>query len=118
MPAFSLSTLDDRTVTSESWRGTATVVVFVRPRQARSEAALKDTVAARRDLGDLPWRSVAIIPGNVPRERIEALIKGTAFGGTVLLDPARTVYGTFGVIAMPSTVVVDRDGQIVFAKPG
>jgi Tfp pilus assembly protein PilF/peroxiredoxin len=115
-PAFKLSGLDGKSVASADWKGMGTVVVFVRPGQARSESALKDAMVTRHELGKLPWRLVVVVSGDVSAVAIREMVGRTAVKGTVLTDPDMTVYGKFGVIVTPSTLVLNREQQVVFAK--
>ena len=117
LPEFTLKSRgSDQAVQSSQWKGKATAIVFARPDQPKSQAALKDVMLARRELEKLPWNLVVVVSGEVTNEAVSRLIEQTGFEGTVLLDPDMSVYGQFGVIVMPSTVVVDRRMKIVLAK--
>ena len=117
LPEFTLKSRgSDQAVQSSQWKGKATAIVFARPDQPKSQAALKDVMLARRELEKLPWNLVVVVSGEVTNEAVSRLIEQTGFEGTVLLDPDMSVYGQFGVIVMPSTVVVDRALKIVLAK--
>jgi tetratricopeptide (TPR) repeat protein len=117
-PSFSLTERGKTTYRSSAFAGRVALVVFVRPGQDRSRRALREIMAIRESVDASLWECMAIVSGEFTEEAIAELVTSTAFGGRVLLDPRMTVYGTYGVIVTPSTVLVGRDGKVAFAKAG
>lgn len=102
--------------------GSASVLVFLDPAQEQSLAALSDLrdCLGRMDTGAARVRSLAIVPGTPEAAAVESLKARLPERGPVtgVLDPQRTAYEAYGVIAMPTTFVVDPAGIIASVLPG
>jgi len=105
-------------IDSASAAGTLTVIVFVRPGQTRSASALHAAFLLRKELETPPWNILAAVSGDYTEEAVRALVRSPDFSGITLLDPKMSVYGAYGVIVTPSTVVIGRDGKVLFSKAG
>jgi peroxiredoxin len=53
-----------------------------------------------------------------PRETVAAFVEDNPFTYPVLLDPKESLGVSFQIYALPTVVIVDRDGQIRFTQPG
>ncbi len=117
-PSFELRDTKGAPCTSRDLAGRAALVVFARPEQERSVLALRDAMLIRRDLPGTEWELLTIVSGTFTDEAVGALLKGAGFGGRALKDTSMEVYGRYGVIVTPSTVIIGRDGKVAFSKAG
>lgn len=86
-----------------------TVLVFVRPRQERSEAALRELASCRRENvgAAAQWR--AVVSSNAPPQDAAELVRESAFESPVLVDTGDSVYGSLGIALHPVVVIVGPD---------
>jgi len=117
MPAFSGATPDGGTFDSSSLSGKVTLVNFwaswCGPCQ-REMPALKTLQA------DLEARGFTVVAVNVDRDSSKAtrLLGRVQPNYPVVLDPNSEVMGAFDVMAMPTSVLVDRTGHVVMQHTG
>ena len=100
----------------------ASVLVFIDPAQEQSLTALSDLrdCLGRMESGAARVRSLAIVSGAPDAAAVESLKARLPERGPVtgVLDPQRTAYEAYGVIALPTTFVVDPAGIIAAVLPG
>ena len=107
-PPFELNSLDGKPVSSGDIFGKdVTVVVFWATWSPRSSEILADLERLRQDLGETPFRVLAI---NAERERlltadqkaISGLVKDLGLTSTILVDDGLVTYNAYGVMALQS----------------
>ena len=93
----------------------ATLLLFWHPDNARSRAALCDVakLAATHDSMAL----VSIVPGEAGRTSVEQAVK-CSDRRAVLLDPERTIFGDYQVIALPTLMLIDSAHRLKFKIAG
>lgn len=118
---FAFDSLDDRPVTSESTRGQVTVLVFVETGSLASQAQVDFVVAMAKNDGDrVHYAVVALEPGD-SRELVEVYRRSLGITFPVAMADATTASGggPFGdVTVVPVTVVLDREGRLVWRLAG
>ena len=117
---FQFDSLDSRPVTSEAMRGKPTLLVFVQTLELWSTAELDYVIAMAAHDGDrVNYAMVALetAPGRemfeIWHEKLKAPFPGA-------LADADTLYGTgpFGVLKVPTTILLDRSGRVVWEVMG
>ncbi len=117
-PGFSLRSIEGKEVSLNQYKNSVVILIYWKSNQIRSLLALQDG----QDIADrFKDRNVQVIGltaevgagGAISTTLIE---KGINF--PVLIDPDRKVFGDYGIHAYPSTVLIDRGGQIVYTLAG
>ncbi|MBI4607088.1 MAG: tetratricopeptide repeat protein [Planctomycetes bacterium] len=116
-PAVELRTVDGKPFASREVAGQLCVIVFVRHDQPDSLAALRDLKRLRSEIGGA-WRAIAVASGRVSPEEARKAAAATGFTGTLLLDPDRAAYSSFGVVAVPSLAVFDAGSKVIYSRAG
>lgn len=111
-PAFTLRKLDGGTVSSDEYRGKVLVIVFLSAEQHSSEQAAMDAAKVVADIDDedvrLLYASADVIYGSYFKEFREEAGLTQPLG----FDTDRTLYEKIGLIVLPTTVVLDREGKL------
>ncbi len=114
LPAFSVLTLDDTKIESSAYRGKVLLLVFARPQHDDSLQALR---AAQRMYQSFKGPGLAVLAVSTSPESRDFLRQCTAEHKVtypVTLDPNRTMYGDFGLIVAPTTLLIDSAGVLRF----
>lgn len=123
-PAFALSALDGKKVNFDDYKGKKVVaVVFWATWSPRSLDELKDLQALREKYQAQGLEVLAINADNLKLSseelaKIKAEVAARKFTMPVLLDDGLEVYNSFGVVATPSTALVDKEGKVHFSLAG
>ncbi len=118
---FSFDSLDDRPVNAQSAYGKPTIVAFVTTSSLPSQAQVDFLVAmAKNDASRVNFAVVALEPRE-GRELVEVYKKSLSIPFPVALADVQTLasLGPFGdVSSVPVTVLLDRDGRVVWRVDG
>jgi tetratricopeptide (TPR) repeat protein len=93
------------------------VLVFFRPDQARSAAALRELAACHRELAGKAARWVALVPDGAPSASIAAMGADAGIAFPVLVDKADAFYASLGLSLHPVVAIVDRDRRLAAFEP-
>ncbi|MHC4948824.1 MAG: peroxiredoxin family protein [Planctomycetota bacterium] len=112
LPAFTLNGLDGKVIEHGILEGRTAVLVFVAAHQRSSEAATTEAHAVARDLRNrdvvLLFVTADVVESVYFRELRDRVNVHTPLG----LDVDRGLYGALGLIVLPTTVVIDREGRL------
>jgi tetratricopeptide (TPR) repeat protein len=120
IPEFTLATMKGEEIALSSYRGNpATIILFWATWSPRSRPALEN---AQKLLAEHGEKGLKVLAVNVNRmdinhkDRSEIQDMKSELGLTMPLavDNGLAAYSGFGVVATPSTAVLDKDGKIVF----
>ncbi len=108
---------------SELYKDGIVAVVFWATWSERSLEELRELSKISASLGDLPFEIIAV---NVESEKtspqmrseIEAIVKELGITFPVIVDEGLRIFYEFGVIAVPSTAIVDQDGSLRYSPAG
>ncbi len=118
---FKFDSLDERPVDAESMRGKTTVMAFVTTGSLPAQAQVDFLAAmAKHDADRVNYAVVALEPRE-NRELVEIYRKSLALTFPVAMADAQTLAGAsaFGDMSVvPVTVVLDREGRIVWRVDG
>ena len=117
VPDFEIRTIDGRTVTLGGLKGKILVMAFWRRDQEISKDVLSDLERIHQEYRD---RNVVVLAVNAD-ESSETEIKDfqTARNFSYLFasDKGLTLYGRFGIIVLPSTLVIGPGGKLAHFHP-
>jgi hypothetical protein len=119
--SFSFDSLDERNVSSEAAHGRITVLAFITTWDLSSQAEVDYLVAmAKHDESNVFYALVAL-DDRKNRELVEAYRKTLNVTFPVAMADTETIGGRGpipGVNQVPTVVVIDRDGRVVWQKSG
>jgi tetratricopeptide (TPR) repeat protein len=120
VPDFTLKTLAGEEVSISSYRGSpATIVLFWATWSPRSRPALEDAQKLYSEYGDKGLKVIAVNVNRMSvshqdRQEMKGMRDELGLSMPVAVDDGLSTYSAFGVVATPSTAVLDPDGKIVF----
>ncbi|ADW18748.1 Redoxin domain protein [Desulfobulbus propionicus DSM 2032] len=119
MPAFSLPTaIDGAVVTSEMYRGKAMLITFFAtwcPPCLQEIPTLKALHARFQPQG---FAVVALSVDEGPSRAVAQLVKRAEINYQVLMADRKTTQNFGGVVAIPTSFLVNRNGHVVKKYPG
>lgn len=117
LPDFSVSGLDGRTYTLAGCKDKVLLLLFVRPEQERSLAAL---LTVQRLAAQVQGAAVTVLAVSSDEKGGDYFKRVAADNGLTLpiaLDPGRKMYGALGLVVTPTTLLVDPKGIHRFELP-
>ncbi len=123
LPAFASKDLDGRSWESGALIGDVTVVVIWATWSPRSREILEDLEKLRSELAPQRLQLVAVNAEHLAisaadREAIRAIVAQTHSTAKVLLDEGLVAFNALGTMAVPSSLVLDAAGRVVFTLAG
>ena len=97
--------------------GVVNVLVFFRPAQENSTAALRELAQCQTPFAGKPVRWAGVVSGSVPAAESAALARDNGFAGPVLVDEGDAFYGSLGLSLHPVVVIVDRKQALAAFEP-
>ncbi len=119
VPEFSLKSLEGQEYTLAQIKGQpATLVVFFATWSPRSTPALEDAQKLAAEYADKGFRVLAVNVNRLSlgpddRRQIADLKESLKLTVPIVIDAGLETYNAFGVVATPSTAVIDTEGRIV-----
>jgi len=112
MPSFVLSARDGRQISNADYKGKALVMIYVIAKQRGSERAIADANIVLKDLDNDDVELVFVTANDEQRKYFEEFWKDKKIEAPLGFDPGRDLYAKLGLIAFPSTLIVDKDGKL------
>jgi len=116
-PDFRLKTLDGRKLGPADFPGQVVVVDFWATwcGPCHIQARILEPIQH-----DYQGKGVQFLATNVGEDEatVRSFLKEKPFPYPVLLDSESTVSGNFGIYALPTLMVIDKQGKIAFLQPG
>jgi tetratricopeptide (TPR) repeat protein len=108
---------------SEFYKDGIIAVVFWATWSERSIEELRELSEISARLGDVPFEIIAVnVDAEVItpqlRSEVEAIVKELGITFTVIVDEGLEFFYEFGVIAVPSTAIIDQDGSLRYSPAG
>ena len=111
-PAFKLPAIDGTVADSEALKGSVLVVVCLSAEQRRSELAALESQQVVADLGSEPVKLVHVTADVVQKAYFEKFRQERGISVPLAFDAERAFYGKLGLIVLPTTIVVSKDGKL------
>lgn len=121
LPEFSLQNIDGGDVfTYKHGTGKVLVLAFLPTVQDRLESAVSDVETLVKDFQEQAKQLhfVCVISGSVEKDLLKSLKPSSELGFPILLDSEYHLWGTLGVIAAPTFLIVGKDDKILWIKAG
>lgn len=116
-PNFTLNDVDGKTYTLEQFRGKTVVIAFWSTWCSRCEdelSFLRDAFGNRHDVAVLLVNQDS--EKNVSLNRIRKIQEKLGIAFPILLDEGLSLWENFGINALPTSVVVGKNGEIRFVE--
>ncbi len=117
-PGFSLMDIDGNRVTLEQFRGKTVVIAFWSTWCSRCEEEL---TFLKQTLGDRTDVAVLLVNQDSERkvslDRVRAIREKLGIRFPVLLDEGLALWDSYGINALPTSVVVGKDGALKLVEP-
>ncbi len=119
-PVVTLKDLSGESVSTSKFAGRAFVLVFGELGHEGTEHACEDVIAAIAEprLTDAGVVPVLVVAHDVPAAQLKDEASQGHYPAIILHDPARLAFGAYRVMVLPSLVVVDAKGKVVYCMPG
>ncbi len=117
-PDFTLADIDGKIVTLSDYRGKLVLVAFWSTwcsRCSEELTFLRDNFGGRDDVAVLLINQDS--EKMAPRQRIAEMRDSLALPFPVIMDTGLALWDRFGINALPTSVVVGRDGRVLYAEP-
>lgn len=117
-PGFSLKDLEGKRVTLEQFKGKTVVIAFWSTWCSRCEEELtflRDTFGTRDDVAVLLVNQDA--EKGVILSRVQALRDRLGITFPILMDEGLRLWEGYGINALPTSVVVDKNGAVKLIEP-
>ncbi|MCC6227850.1 MAG: tetratricopeptide repeat protein [Phycisphaerales bacterium] len=112
VPACKLAAIDGSVIDSDALKGSVIVYVCLSAEQKRSELAAIDSQAVVAAMNGEPVKLVHLTADVVQRAYFEKLRSEKNISASLAFDADREFYGKLGLIAFPTTVIVNKDGKL------
>jgi peroxiredoxin len=112
VPAYQIPTIDGAVVTSEALAGKVIVMVCLSAEQRRSELAAMDSssVIAGFDADDV--QMIHVTADAIHKSYFEKFRHDRRITAPLAFDADRALFANLGLIVYPTTLVVDREGNL------
>jgi Flp pilus assembly protein TadD/peroxiredoxin len=123
-PGFALKDIDGRPWENAAQTGgQVAVLVFWATWSPRSREILVDLEKVRAEIGPERLRLLAVnaehlVISDADRDAIRAVVAETRSTAAILIDDGLVAFNAFGTMAVPSSLVIDANGRVVFTLAG
>lgn len=111
VPPCKLPSLDGA-LDTDSMKGAVLVFVCLSAEQKRSELAAAESQQVVKDLGAEPVKLIHVTADVVQKAYFEKFRQEHEITAPLALDADRVFYGKLGLIAFPTTVIVNKEGKL------
>lgn len=112
VPTLKLPSVDGAVIDSDTLKGSVIVYVCLSAEQKRSEAAAKDSQQVVAGFADSSVQLVHVTSDIVQKAYFERYRTEHNITAPLALDADRAFYAKLGLIAFPTTVIVDKEGKL------
>jgi len=118
VPDFTLQDTDGTDVSLDSLSDKVVVIIFWRAGQERSVEALTALETIYTEFKEQDVEVLAFSSEEGGLEPISKIKQSKQLTFTMLHDKEQKLYGDYGVIGIPSTYVIDKEGKLGYYYPG
>lgn len=95
----------------------ANVLVFFRPNEDHSLAALKELMQCQAELTRKSVNWVGVVSSTAPAEGVTEMIRDSGWTLPVLIDRDNQLYGKLEMAQHPAVAIIDRDKKLAAFEP-
>jgi hypothetical protein len=119
-PPLVMSSIDGREVNTAAMSGRVLLLLFGKAGHDRTHRACREVVAALESerLADQPIDWILILSKSSRVDDLDREVIEVEPPPTIVHDTARTAFGAYRALVVPTAVIVDRRGGVVHAMPG
>jgi len=117
-PDFTLLSTDGSTVSLTDFKGSVVVFIYFRLEQTRSVMALEEINNIRTKYGEKEVQFIGISAEKEKKDELINQMNELNIDFPVLLDVERDLYASYGIRVYPTTLIIDREGNVADAMPG
>lgn len=117
VPDFKIRTIDGRDISRDNLRGKIFVLVFWRRNQDNSKNVLSDLERLHQEYRDRGVVVLAINADESSETEIKDFQTAQNFSYLFASDKGLTLYGRFGIIVLPSTLLIGPEGKLAHFQP-
>ncbi|MCC7292459.1 MAG: tetratricopeptide repeat protein [Phycisphaerales bacterium] len=117
LPAFTAQGLDGKPCDSAAFKGRVFILAFVRPNQKPSENTLEIIQRVLDACPEPKPAALAVFSNHDAADYAKRVVAEKRLTFPVALDAERKMYGDFGLIVTPTTLLVDETGILRFEMP-
>ncbi len=117
-PDFTLPSMDGSTVSLTDFKGSVVVLIYFRLEQKRSVMALEEINNIRNKYGEKEVQFIGISAEKDKENELITTMNEMNIDYPVLLDKERDLYAMYGIRVYPTTLIIDRQGNVADAIPG
>jgi peroxiredoxin len=111
-PAFTLMTTEGTTVTKEDYTNKVLVLVFLSAEQTSSEEAAIDAARVIKELGRDDIELLFVSRDVIYKSHFQDFMTSNELAVTMCFDTDRALSDQIGLIVLPTTIFIDRDGRL------
>lgn len=112
LPACKLAGIDGSVVDSSALRGSVVVYVCLSAEQRRSELAAAESQQVVDIFTGEPVKLIHVTADVIHKDYFQTLRQEKHISANLAFDADRAFYGRLGLIAFPTTIIVNRDGNL------
>jgi len=112
VPQFLLRGLDGKEIDSSEYKGKVVVLAYLSAEQHSSELAAGDINALNLSLANDDLRVLLVTADVVHQTYFDNFIQEKKITVPLGFDINRDFYGKIGLIVMPTTIIIDRQGRL------
>jgi len=114
-PSYQLRTTEGKAIESPVNTDKVRVIIYVIAKQRGSERAIADASKIFDDFDEQDVELIFVSAGSEESEYFQRFWKEKHINGTLAFDPDRKLYAQLGLIAFPSTLIINAEGKLVHA---
>ncbi len=113
VPNFAVRTIDGNQISLDQLKGKITVLAFWKQNDGKSCKMLTDLSRINQELQGKDVTFLAINGDKASDQQIRELALAKDLTGLFASDPDLTIYSHFGIVVLPSTLIIGPDGKLV-----
>ena len=112
VPTYQFTSLDGTSINSNGLKGKVVLLVYLSAGQRNSDRAAADAERVFKRLENDDLRLVFVTADVGQKEHFGKIWSEQGISTTLSFDAGRKLYGELGLIAFPTTLVIDRTGRL------
>ncbi len=116
-PAFNLKSVEGKTVSLDDYKSRILVIIYWQSDHDRSLPALKDGNELLEKFEQKGIQIISVIPDSDNKDAARNILGENGISYPFFIDADRQFYSSYGIRVYPTTVIIDRDGIIVYDIP-